>query len=118
MVGIDPNSEGLKRANALGLATTAQGVTGLIEAGGADEVQARFDATSAKVHRANYEALKPYGVTCIDLTPAAIGPYCIPPVNLDEQVDQAVDNVNMVTCGGQATIPMVAAVHRPPGCIW
>ena len=51
-------------------------------------------------------------MTCIDLTPAAIGPYCIPPVNLDEQVDQAVDNVNMVTCGGQATIPMVAAVHR------
>ena len=112
MVGIDPNSEGLKRANALGLATTAQGVTGLIEAGGADEIQLAFDATSAKVHRANYEALKPYGVTCIDLTPAAIGPYCIPPVNLDEQVDQAVDNVNMVTCGGQATIPMVAAVHR------
>ncbi len=112
MVGIDPASEGLKRATDLGLKTTHQGIAGLIEAGGAATIDLAFDATSANVHRANYEALKPFGVTCIDLTPAAVGPYCIPPVNLADQVSQEIDNVNMVTCGGQATIPMVAAVHR------
>jgi acetaldehyde/propanal dehydrogenase len=112
MVGIDETSEGLKRAKDKGLKTTHQGVAGLIEAGGGDEIDLAFDATSAKVHRANYQALQPFGVTCIDLTPAAVGPYCIPSVNLSEQVSQSVDNVNMVTCGGQATIPMVAAVHR------
>jgi acetaldehyde/propanal dehydrogenase len=112
MVGIDPQSEGLKRAADLGLKTTSKGVKGMIEAGGAQGIELAFDATSAYVHKANYELLKPFGVTCIDLTPAAIGPYCIPPVNLAQQVDDSIDNVNMVTCGGQATIPMVAAVHR------
>ena len=70
------------------------------------------DATSAYVHQANYEALIPFGVKMIDLTPAAIGPYCIPPVNLATAVARDESNINMVSCGGQATIPMVAAVHR------
>ena len=112
MVGIDLQSEGLQRAAELGLRTTSDGVLGLIQAGGAQEIDLAFDATSAYAHKANYEHLKPYGVTCIDLTPAAVGPYCIPPVNLVQQVNESIDNVNMVTCGGQATIPMVAAVHR------
>ena len=79
MVGIDPKSEGLERAADLGLQTTAKGVDGLIEEGAAHDIDLAFDATSAYVHQANYERLKPFDVTCIDLTPAAIGPYCIPP---------------------------------------
>jgi acetaldehyde/propanal dehydrogenase len=112
MVGIDANSAGLKRAAELGIKTTDKGVSGLIDSGGAEQIDLVFDATSAKVHAANYEALKGYGINFIDLTPAAIGAYCIPPVNLAEQVASGNDNVNMVTCGGQATIPMVAAVNR------
>ena len=112
MVGIDPESEGLKRAAELGLKTTADGVDGLLPHVLADGVQIAFDATSAYVHAENTRKLNALGVLMIDLTPAAIGPYCVPPVNLVEHVGRGEMNVNMVTCGGQATIPMVAAVSR------
>ena len=112
MVGIDAESDGLKRAKAAGLKTTADGVDGLLPHLEADGVQMAFDATSAYVHRENATKLGERGVFVIDLTPAAIGPYCVPPVNLKEHVGKQEMNVNMVTCGGQATIPMVAAVSR------
>ena len=112
MVGIDPESEGLKRAAELGLKVTADGVDGLLPHVLADNIQIAFDATSAYVHAENSRKLNELGVLMIDLTPAAIGPYCVPPVNLAEHVGKREMNVNMVTCGGQATIPMVAAVSR------
>jgi acetaldehyde/propanal dehydrogenase len=112
MVGIDPDSDGLKRAQEMGIKTTAEGVDGLLPHVRADGVQIAFDATSAYVHAENSRKLNALGVLMIDLTPAAIGPFCVPPVNLAEQVGKRVMNVNMVTCGGQATIPMVAAVSR------
>ena len=112
MVGIDPESEGLKRAAELGLKVTAEGVDGLLPHVLADEVQIAFDATSAYVHAENSRKLNELGVLMVDLTPAAIGPYCVPPVNLLEHVGKREMNVNMVTCGGQATIPMVAAISR------
>ena len=112
MVGIDPNSDGLKRAREMGIKTTAEGVGGLLPHVQADGVQIAFDATSAYVHAENSRKLNELGVMMIDLTPAAIGPYCVPPVNLKEHVGRRVMNVNMVTCGGQATIPMVYAVSR------
>ncbi len=112
MVGIDPESDGLKRARELGLKTTAEGVDGLLPHVKADGVQIAFDATSAYVHAENSAKLNALGVMMIDLTPAAIGPYCVPPVNLKEHIGRGETNVNMVTCGGQATIPMVAAVSR------
>ncbi len=110
MVGIDPESDGLARAARLGFATTAEGVDGLIAWEHFDDVDIVFDATSAKAHVANAEKLKPYGKRLVDLTPAAIGPFVVPPVNLGAHLDA--DDVNMVTCGGQATIPAVAAVSR------
>ena len=109
MVGIDANSEGLARAKELGLKTTAEGIDGLIPHIEADEIKIAFDATSAYVHADNSAKVNAKGVLMIDLTPAAIGPFCVPPVNLSK-LDSNVQNVNMVTCGGQATIPMVAAV--------
>jgi len=112
MVGIDPDSEGLARARELGLKTTAEGVDGLLPHVREDNIQIAFDATSAYVHEENSRKLNELGVLMIDLTPAAIGPYCVPPVNLKAHVGQREMNVNMVTCGGQATIPMVAAVSR------
>ena len=112
MVGIDPNSDGLKKAGEMGIKTTAEGVDGLLPHVRADGIQIAFDATSAYVHRANSDKLTALGVMMIDLTPAAIGPYCVPPVNLKEHIGKREMNVNMVTCGGQATIPMVAAVSR------
>ena len=112
MVGIDPTSDGLKRAQEMGIKTTSQGVDGLVPHIKADGVQIVFDATSAYVHAENSRKVTEQGATMIDLTPAAIGPYCVPPVNLKEHVGQAEMNVNMVTCGGQATIPMVNAVSR------
>jgi acetaldehyde/propanal dehydrogenase len=112
MVGIDPTSDGLKRAREMGIKTTADGVDGLLPHVLADGVQIAFDATSAYVHAENSRKLNELGVLMIDLTPAAIGPYCVPPVNLKEQVGKRAMNVNMVTCGGQATIPMVYAVSR------
>jgi acetaldehyde dehydrogenase len=108
MVGIDEASDGLARARRLGVTALSTGVRGLIELPDFDEVAIVFDATSAEAHRANYELLRDTHVTVIDLTPAAIGPFLVPPVNLDEHRDA--QNVNMVTCGGQATIPIVAAV--------
>jgi acetaldehyde/propanal dehydrogenase len=112
MVGIDPESDGLKRAQEMGIKTTAEGVDGLLPHVLADGVQIAFDATSAYVHAENNRKLNALGVLMIDLTPAAIGPYCVPPVNLMSHMGQGAMNVNMVTCGGQATIPMVAAVSR------
>jgi len=112
MVGIDPESDGLKRAREMGIKTTAEGVDGLLPHVIEDGVQIAFDATSAYVHAENSHKLNELCVLMIDLTPAAIGPYCVPPVNLKEHVGRGEMNVNMVTCGGQATIPMVAAVSR------
>lgn len=112
MVGIDPNSDGLARAKDLGLKTTAEGVDGLVPHVLDDGVQVAFDATSAYVHRENARKLQALGVLMIDLTPAAVGPACIPPVNLSEHVGSSAMNVNMVSCGAQATVPMVAAVSR------
>jgi acetaldehyde/propanal dehydrogenase len=112
MVGIDPESDGLKRAREIGIKTTADGADGLLPHVLADGVQIAFDATSAYVHAENSRKLNALGVLMIDLTPAAIGPYCVPPVNLKDHVGKGEMNVNMVTCGGQATIPMVAAVSR------
>src|SRR3954447_8490485 len=108
MAGIDPDSDGLARARRLKVATTHQGVEGLVEMDEFGDVRYVFDATSAGAHRPPHEVLRPLGRTLIDLTPAAIGPYVVPPVNGDSHLD--VPNVNMVTCGGQATIPVVAAI--------
>jgi acetaldehyde dehydrogenase len=108
LVGIDPASDGLARARRLGIATTAGGVDGLVKLPGFDEIQIVFDATSARAHAANAAILAPLGKQLVDLTPAAIGPYTVPAVNLDQHLDAP--NVNMVTCGGQATIPVVAAI--------
>lgn len=112
MVGIDPDSAGLSRARELGLKTSSEGVDGLLPHVEADNIQIAFDATSAYVHAENSRKLNELGVLMIDLTPAAIGPFCVPPVNLDACLKQGAMNVNMVTCGGQATIPMIAAVSR------
>ncbi|AYH43706.1 acetaldehyde dehydrogenase (acetylating) [Azoarcus sp. DN11] len=137
MVGIDPDSDGLVRAREMGLKTTAEGVDGLLPHVAADDIRIAFDATSAYVHAENSRKLNELGVLMIDLTPAAIGPYCVPPVNLTGHVGRPSPgrsqdgrapsggserserggllsemNVNMVTCGGQATIPMVAAISR------
>lgn len=110
LVGIDPDSDGLRRAARMGVATTAAGVDGLLDMSGFAGTELVFDATSADAHRANWSKLEATGVRIIDLTPAAIGPYCVPVVNLDEHVGAA--NLNMVTCGGQATVPIVAAVGQ------
>jgi len=112
MVGIDPQSDGLQRAREMGIKTTADGVDGLLEHVVADDIRIAFDATSAYVHAENSRKLNALGVIMVDLTPAAIGPYCIPPVNLEAHARNLEMNVNMVTCGGQATIPMVYAVSR------
>ncbi len=108
MAGIDPDSDGLARARRLKVATTHEGVDGLAQMDEFADVRYVFDATSAGAHRHHDEVLRALGRTVIDLTPAALGPYVVPPVNLDTHLDAA--NVNMVTCGGQATIPIVAAV--------
>ena len=110
MVGIDPESDGLARAGRFGVPITHEGVDGLIAMEGFDEIDIVMDATSAGAHRKNAAALAPYGKRLIDLTPAAIGPYVVPAVNLETHEDA--ENVNMVTCGGQATIPIVYAVSR------
>jgi acetaldehyde dehydrogenase len=110
MAGIDPDSDGLARARRFGVATTAEGVEGLIKMPEFARVRVVLDATSAAAHRANARLLEPFGMRLVDLTPAAIGPFVIPAVNLDQHIDAP--NINMVTCGGQATIPIVAAVAR------
>ena len=112
LVGIDPASDGLARASRLGVATTHEGVEGLTALGVFADIDIVFDATSAGAHVKNDAWLreKKPGIRVIDLTPAAIGPYCIPVVNGEEHLDAP--NLNMVTCGGQATIPIVAAVSQ------
>ena len=109
-VGIDPESDGLKRAERLGVPITAGGIEGLMAMPGFRDIAIVFDATSAGAHKRHSELLIAAGKRVVDLTPAAIGPYTIPAVNGDAHLDAP--NVNMVTCGGQATIPMVAAVNR------
>jgi acetaldehyde dehydrogenase len=108
MAGIDPASDGLARAARLGVATTADGVEGLLNLSGFGEIGVVFDATSASAHVANAKALAPHDVRVVDLTPAALGPFVVPAVNLDAHREAR--EVNMVTCGGQATVPIVAAV--------
>lgn len=112
MVGIDAGSEGLARARDMGMKTTADGVDGLLPYVQQDEIQIAFDATSAYVHAENSRKLNELGVMMIDLTPAAIGPLCVPTVNLREHAhaQRAEMNVNMISCAGQATIPIVNAV--------
>jgi acetaldehyde dehydrogenase len=109
-VGIDPDSDGLKRARELGVPTSSEGVDGLVAMKEFADITIVFDATSAAAHKRHDDVLRRHGKQVIDLTPAAIGPYTIPPVNGQENLDQP--NVNMVTCGGQATFPIVAAVSR------
>jgi acetaldehyde dehydrogenase len=110
MVGIDPASDGLARAARLGVPTTHEGIDGLLALPGFGDIKVVFDATSAADHPKHDARLRPHGIKVIDLTPAAIGPYLVPVVNLEDHLESA--NVNMVTCGGQATIPIVAAVSR------
>ncbi|RAS25105.1 MULTISPECIES: acetaldehyde dehydrogenase (acetylating) [unclassified Pseudomonas] len=112
MVGIDPASDGLARAARMGVATTHEGVQGLARLPVFKDIDFVFDATSAGAHVKNDAFLRQHkaDLRMIDLTPAAIGPYCVPVVNLEQHLQAT--NVNMVTCGGQATIPMVAAVSR------
>ena len=112
VVGVDPGSEGLARARAEGLKTTAEGLDGMLPHLAADGVRLAFDATSAHAHAEHARKLGERNVVVIDLTPAALGPYCIPPVNLAAHVGTGAMNVNRVSCGGQATVPIVAAVSR------
>jgi acetaldehyde dehydrogenase len=108
LVGVDPNSDGLQRARRLGVATTAEGIDGLVEMPVWRDIGVVFDATSAAAHKRHSDIVTGAGKVIIDLTPAAIGPYVVPVVNGEAHLDAR--NVNMVTCGGQATIPIVAAV--------
>jgi acetaldehyde/propanal dehydrogenase len=112
MVGIDADSDGIKRARMLGLKTTIDGIDGLMPHLKTDQVRIALDATSAYAHPENRRKLLALGIVTIDLTPAALGPFCVPPVNLAEYANKSEMSVNMVTCGGQATIPMVAAISR------
>lgn len=107
LAGIIPESEGLKRAASLGIATTAEGIGPVLER---DDIQLVFDATGARPHLRHAPLLKEAGKIAVDLTPAAVGPYVVPAVNMGEHFDRP--NINLVTCGGQATIPIVAAVGR------
>jgi acetaldehyde dehydrogenase len=109
MAGIDASSDGLARAKRMGIATTADGVAGLVELDEFADIELVFDATSARAHIHHDAVLRAHGKRILDLTPAAIGPYVIPPVNLADHLDAP--NINMVTCGGQATVPIVAAVN-------
>lgn len=109
VIGIDPQSDGLRRAREMGYAGVATGIDGFL----ADpelEADIVFDATSAKAHLYNAKVLKEAGIKVIDMTPAAVGPYVCAAVNIDEHLEK--DNINLITCGGQATIPMVHAVNR------
>jgi acetaldehyde dehydrogenase len=110
MVGIDPDSDGLARAKRMGVEITDKGIDGLVEMDVFKEVEILFDATSAGAHAYHDKIARQHGKQIIDMTPAAIGPYVVPVVNIDEHL--MAPNINMVTCGGQATIPMVAAVQK------
>jgi acetaldehyde dehydrogenase len=116
MVGIDPDSDGLQRAERRGITTTAQGVEGFLELPEAKNVRIILDATSARAHHHNVEVLRDHPAQLVDLTPAAIGPYTVPVVNGDANASERI--VNMVTCGGQATVPIVAAVSRVAPVAW
>ncbi|MEE6137892.1 acetaldehyde dehydrogenase (acetylating) [Mycobacterium sp. 050128] len=110
MIGVDPASDGLARAKHSGVLTSSEGVDGLLALPGFDDIRLVFDASSAEAHLRHWEALRHTGVRLLDLTPAAIGPFCVPVVNLEDHIDAP--NLNMVTCGGQATVPIVAAVNQ------
>lgn len=110
MVGIDPDSDGLARARRLGVPTTHEGIDGLLKMPGFADIRLAFDATSAGAHARHDKVLRERGIQVVDLTPAALGPYVVPVVNLDQHL--GAPNLNMVSCGGQATIPIVAAVSR------
>ena len=110
LVGIDPESEGLARARKLGVGTTHEGIQGLMNDACWSDVEVVFDATSAHAHLEHAPILEEHGKRAVDLTPAAVGPYCVPIANLGEHLDAP--NVNMVTCGGQATIPIVWAINQ------
>jgi len=109
-IGVVEASEGLSIARERGVKTSHSGLEAVVDQLASDGVKIAFDATSAKHHQAHHDLLAARGIRVIDLTPAAIGPYCVPSVNLSEHTDAG--NVNMVSCGAQATIPMVAAVSR------
>ena len=110
VIGIDPESEGLAMASTMNIATSSLGLQGFMEMPEYSNTQIFFDATSAGAHQMHHDLISKDDKQMIDLTPAAIGPYCVPVVNLSEHLQA--QNVNMVTCGGQATIPMVAAVNQ------
>ena len=110
LVGIDPESDGLNRARKMGVATTDRGIDGLEEMDEFQEIEILFDATSAKAHAQHDQVARKHGKQIIDMTPAAIGPYVVPVVNIDQHLNSP--NINMVSCGGQATIPMVNAVQK------
>ena len=110
MVGIDANSDGLARAKRMGLATTSEGIDGLTKLDEFADIDLVFDATSAGAHKRHNKILRASGKRILDLTPAAVGPYVVPPVNGHDHLDAP--NLNMVTCGGQATVPIVAAINR------
>ncbi len=109
MIGIDPSSDGLARAKRLDVPASPDGIDGLLAMPHFDDIRLVFDATSASAHTKHWELLRDRDVRVLDLTPAAIGPFCVPVVNLDDHIDAP--NLNMVTCGGQATVPIVAAVN-------
>lgn len=110
MVGIDPDSDGLARATRMGVGATSDGIDGLVAMDEFADVDLVFDATSAGAHAHHDKVLREHGKQILDLTPAAIGPYVVPPVNLEEHL--GAPNLNMVTCGGQATVPIVAAINK------
>ena len=116
VAGIDPDSDGLERARSLGVATTHEGLGGLMAHERFDEIEVVFDATSAKAHERHAPMLREAGRLAVDLTPAAVGPYVVPAANLDEVGDEP--NLNLVTCGGQATIPIVWAIARSAPIAW
>lgn len=110
MVGIDPESDGLARAKRMGVAATSDGIDGLVAMDEFADIDLVFDATSAGAHAHHDKVLREHGKQILDLTPAAIGPYVVPPVNLEEHL--GAPNLNMVTCGGQATVPIIAAINK------
>ena len=115
LVGIEADSEGLRRARALGIATCETGIDGARSLPQWPQISIVFDATSARAHAHHHAVCLEDGKQVVDLTPAALGPYCVPVVNMEEHLGE--DNVNMVSCGGQATIPMVHAVRRISDCV-